>query len=142
MAFVRVNIPGWSIGDELTSAQMNSLDLDHSKSVNGGTAPGAQTDQIWTQLSFGSGGSLITTGPGQIVSNSTDGILTQVAAGIQVAAAGGITTTVDDGILLGGSVADWITYGTTRTYTYWQSFLCGGTDPTLFGFNGDLLRAC
>ncbi len=139
MSFTRVNPGSWAVGDPLTSAQMNQLDVDHSSALNGGTAPVTLTDSIFSQIGFGTGGSLTTTGPGQIVSDSADGIVSQIATGIQVAAAGGVTTTVDGGIQLGGSASDWVTYGTTRTYTYWQSFLCGGGNSALFGFNGDLL---
>ncbi len=35
MSFSRVNSLGWALNEELTSAQMNALDLDHSRAVDG-----------------------------------------------------------------------------------------------------------
>lgn len=35
MTFSKVKGPGWAVGEQLTSAQMNQLDTDHAKAVDG-----------------------------------------------------------------------------------------------------------
>jgi hypothetical protein len=35
--YTRVKVAGWAFGERLTSAQMNTLDIDHSTSVDGAT---------------------------------------------------------------------------------------------------------
>lgn len=66
MAFTRVKSSGWAFGEKLTSAQMNQLDLDHSRSADifaGGVyAPSAALDI--------GGSGLKLTGTGHVIPSS------------------------------------------------------------------------
>ena len=58
MSFSRVNGPGWAVGDQLTSAQMNQLDIEHSLSLKGGNTTATLPDQLWSQVTIAGGGRL------------------------------------------------------------------------------------
>lgn len=104
MSFSRINGPGWAVGDKVTSAQMNALDIDHAnaldKTTAGDTIVGVVTvNGVVSGLNIGglspnglqilsgaklgilgtatvqSGGSLVCTGTGKII--AADGTVHQ-----------------------------------------------------------------
>jgi hypothetical protein len=54
MAFSRVKLTGWAMGEVLTSAQMNQLDIDHAASASSSNVPGDQ-DHSGVQVPIGCG---------------------------------------------------------------------------------------
>jgi hypothetical protein len=105
MSFVRANPGGWASGATVTSAQLNSLDIDHAaaldKSVAGDTISGVVNIASGGQINAAPGG-------GQIVASR--------AGGITASLAGGIVSSVNGAIALGAGAADWVTFnGTPRT---------------------------
>lgn len=155
MAFTRVNPGSWAVGDQLTSAQMNQLDVDHSKSLLGGNAVGAQTDFWYSQVTVATGGqfiaavanAILATFAGAITTTAIGGITSSIGGGIQPGVAGGITsntaggiasntaggfqTLVAGGFKLGGGAGDWPTFTATRGKTY--SFGPKPVDPSAIG---------
>jgi hypothetical protein len=57
MSFTRVKPAGWAFGEKLTSDQMNTLDLDHSRAVDGNAggnySPSADINISGNRLHFG-----------------------------------------------------------------------------------------
>lgn len=45
--FTRVNMGGWAFGEIITSAQLNQLDTDHAKAVNGDEGGEYDGNQVW-----------------------------------------------------------------------------------------------
>lgn len=142
MSFTRVNPPGFAVGDVLTSAQMNSLDIDHANALDktsaGDTLNGVVTisgsGQIVVTTSQGikaTTGSIVSTGAGGIGTTAVTGITTSVAngigpgiaggisdggfaGGIRAITAGGIQSSVVGGIQLAGGATDWVSFSATR----------------------------
>lgn len=106
--FTKANIGGWSVGAPLTSSQQNTLDTDHSNSVNGGSAPVTQTDTIWTQLTLGPGGTLTAAFSNQILATADTSIKSVIEGGISTPVSGGIrSTAAAGGFELAGGANDW-----------------------------------
>ena len=105
MSFSRVNGTSWSVGAQLTSAQMNQLDIDHAnaldKTVAGDTLSGV------VQIAA----------TGSIIAQNANGVTAQAAGGITAYVAAGIRTDVAGGIQLSGGANDWPTFYATRTRT-------------------------
>lgn len=103
MSFSRVNSVGWAVGDPLTSAQQNQLDIDHANALDK-TAAGD------TLL-----GNVTTSGAGRITAATAAGIVSSTAFGIQTTVAAGIVSGVAGGIQLAGGVLDWPTFQFARS---------------------------
>jgi hypothetical protein len=93
--FVKVNGPGWAFGDKLTSAQMNQLDADHARALDGSVAG----DNLHGVVGFVSGGQIQANIPGAIIANNGNGIQSTVANGITTAVAQGIVSNAAQGIV-------------------------------------------
>jgi hypothetical protein len=96
MAFVRANSSGWAVGDILTSAQQNALDIDHAlaldKSVAGDTLSGVIT----------------VASTGEILLNFADGVVGNANASILANATGALISTTPGGILCAGGPTDFV----------------------------------
>lgn len=126
MSFSRVNPGGWALNDPFTPAQMNQLDIDHSRAVdglNGGTYANASTIQFdgrftTTSITELQGTNSFGSGPGD----------TQAFAG---AAQFLSTAQFDDDATFNGDV----TLAGTTTFTGYTDFVGSVQfdDPVTFG---------
>ncbi len=107
MSFARVNGPGWAVGDKLTSAQQNALDIDHANALDKTVAG----DNIAGSVSVS--GSIAANVFGSISANAVNGVIATTAGGIASNTAGGITLT--------GGASDWITCSPPRTRSFAQA---------------------
>jgi hypothetical protein len=96
MAFVRANPGGWAVGDILTSAQQNAIDIDHAnaldKTVAGDTFSGTLTQA----------------GTGSIVLPFANGVVGNLSFAIVANAASAIGSVVPNGIICAGGPTDWV----------------------------------
>lgn len=98
MSFSRVNPGGWGVGAQLTSAQQNSLDIDHANALDKTVAGDVLAGVV----------NLNTTG--QISSNTSFGVIGTTAKAIAASVASGIVSNTPGGIGLGGGASDWPTF--------------------------------
>jgi hypothetical protein len=101
MSFTRVNAAGWAVGDVLSSAQQNALDIDHAKALDKTTAGDTLSGVVNVAAS------------GQIAANFANGVQSNAVAGIR--------TNVGSGFQLGGGDGDWPTFNLSRTRTIVQA---------------------
>lgn len=112
MSFSRVKPAGWAVNEILTSAQMNSLDIDHANALD------KQGIDTLTGVTTISGTGQIKAGVASgVLSNIAGGIATGVAGGIQPNIAAGIRSNVVGGIQLTGGSTDYPTFSPSRTRT-------------------------
>jgi hypothetical protein len=123
MAFVRVKPGNWAVGEQLTSAQMNTLDIDHANALDKSSAG----DQIAGLITF--------TGTGQMQANRITAIQATAATAIQSLIAGGISSNAVGGIALNGGANDWPTFP-ARGHAYVVTPQSLGPLPTGWGSNG------
>lgn len=95
MSFTRANPGGWSSGAELTTGQINQIDVDHAVAVDGSAA-----------------------------GDTIHGVITTTGGGsFQASTVGGIRSTAPQGIALAGGATDWPTFGVAgaapRTKSRW-----------------------
>jgi hypothetical protein len=103
MAFVRANPGGWAVGDVLTSAQQNALDIDHANSLDKTVAG----DTLSGIVTFASTASLLC--------GFTDNIQATATNAIQSVASAGISSTVTSGITMAGGSFDFGGLSPART---------------------------
>ncbi len=103
MSFPRVNPPGWGLGDKVTSAQHNQLDIDHSNSLDKTVAG----DTLFGVLTMASGAQIICLHGGQIQG--------QAATAIQGNVAASIISLVVGAIQHQGGPTDWVTFNNPRS---------------------------
>ena len=102
MTFARVKPGNWAVGEELTSAQMNTLDTDHSNAV----------DKTGDTIS----GTIHVSGAGKISADLHDTVVSTVDAGISTAVSHGVSINNDTGLVLEGSTS-WPCFRTNRSRT-------------------------
>ncbi len=107
--FSRVNPFSWAVGDKLTSAQQNALDIDHANALDKTVAG----DNI--------SGTVNIIGLGGIVAGVSGAITSPITNGINSGAAGGISSNVVGGISLTGGPTDWVTVSPPRTRAFAQA---------------------
>jgi len=100
MAFTRINPGGWAANAQLTSAQINALDIDHANSLDKTVAG----DTINGPIIFAGGGT------GQITANLTATVRGGIAGGISARVAAGIQSDAVNGINLNGGANDNVTF--------------------------------
>lgn len=102
MAFTRVKPGNWAVNEKLTSAQMNSLDIDHANALDKTSAG----DTI--------SGTVNVTGAGKVVAATHDSIISVTDSGISVAVGNGISINHATGLTLEGSI--WPAFRSNRSY--------------------------
>ena len=101
MSFTRVNVGGWGVGAQLTSAQQNQLDIDHANALDKTTAG----DTI--------NGTVVVTGAGII--NASAGSASFTPTGVTANVQRGVRSTTYGGISLEGGATDYPWFSATRT---------------------------
>lgn len=103
MAFVRVNPGGWAVGDVLTSAQQNELDIDHANSLDKTTAG----DTI--------SGDIILASTAALLCGFTGNIVASAGGAIQATFAGAIESLTVGGFEFNGGTSDYGALNPLRT---------------------------
>lgn len=104
MSFSRSKTGGWATNEKLSSAQMNSLDIDHANALD------KTGDTI-------NAGTIIVSGSGLLLASVDGAVQATTHGGIQSGAVGGIESAVPGGIQLSGGSTDWVAFNPARTRT-------------------------
>ena len=98
MAFTRINPGGWAANAQLTSAQINAIDVDHANSLDKSVAG----DNIAGTVGFSGTGNINAALAGTVKGTLANAIQSNVVAGIQSNVVGGIN--------LNGGATDNVTF--------------------------------
>lgn len=103
MAFSRIKPGNWAVNEELTSAQMNSLDIDHANAVD-------KTGDVLTS------GTIQLTSAAKIQASIHDSIVSSTDSGISTTVSHGVSIGNDTGLVLEGATC-WPAFRATRSYS-------------------------
>jgi hypothetical protein len=101
LSFVRANPSGWVTNDPITAAQINALDLDHSRAIDG-TGGGSYTPSANVTIAGASSG-LIVSAAGGITCSGTAGFACSSSGGATFSGSGTATVSATGGLVVSGA---------------------------------------